>query len=163
MSSDPRLVPALIAVISAAMLGAALISQFVFGLEPCRLCLWQRWPYVATIALGVIGAALPGTAWLRHICVALAGAAFLVGAGLAGFHVGVEYGWWQGLPGCAAPALEKGMSVEEVRKLLEARSRVVPCDEPAFTFLGVSMAGYNLAASLGLAAATIWALTTRRA
>lgn len=163
MSSDPRLVPALIAVVSALALATALVAQYVFGLEPCRLCLWQRWPYAAAIALGAVGAGVPGVRWLRQGCVALAGAAFLVGAGLAGFHVGVESGWWQGLPGCAAPALEKGMSVEEVREVLEARSRVVPCDEPAWTFLGVSMAGYNLALSLGLTAATVWALAARRA
>jgi disulfide bond formation protein DsbB len=86
-----------------------------------------------------------------------------VGAAIAGFHAGVEYGFWEGLPGCTAPGIEKGMSVEEVKELLAARTNVVPCDEPAWSFLGISMAGYNMLVSLALAAAAIWALATRRA
>jgi disulfide bond formation protein DsbB len=163
MSSDPRLASGAIALASAVVLGMALISQYVFGLEPCQLCLWQRWPYVATIALGILGVIFFGMPPVRQVCVALAGAAFLVGAGIAGFHAGVEYGWWEGLPGCSVPAIEKGMTVEEVKKLLASRTNVVPCDEPAWTLLGLSMAGYNVLVSLALAAATIWALATRRA
>jgi disulfide bond formation protein DsbB len=135
------------------------VAQYGFGLEPCALCLWQRYPYWAALGVGVVGTALAPVAWLRRASVALAALAFLAGAGIAGFHVGVEQGWWEGLPSCSAAVVREGMTVEELRQALEARSEVVPCDEPAFTFVGISMAGYNLIASAALAvgaAATLW-------
>jgi disulfide bond formation protein DsbB len=149
--------PALVALASAIVLGAAYISQYGFGLEPCALCLWQRYPYMATVALGVLGALGGGFAPVRRGSLQLAALAFLVGAGIAGFHVGVEQGWWEGLPSCSAPSMvSPDMSVEDLRRALEQRAQVVPCDEPAFTLLGVSMAGYNLLTSLLLAAGTLW-------
>jgi disulfide bond formation protein DsbB len=129
--------------------------QYGFGLEPCRLCLWQRWPYVAALALGLLGAAAPG--WARW-AVGLAGLAFLTGAGIAGFHAGVEYGWWEGLPGCAGEGLSGGVTMEDLQGALAGEDRVVPCDEPAFVFAGLSMAGWNFVLSLGLAAVSLAAL-----
>lgn len=154
-----RLIPGLVALLSAGALAAAYVAQYGFGLEPCALCLWQRYPYWAALAIGVLGTAAAPVPWLRRASVALAGLAFLAGAGIAGFHVGVEQGWWEGLPGCSGQVVREGMSIEELQQALEARGEVVPCDEPAFTFAGISMAGYNLIASAALAAgagASLW-------
>ena len=147
----PARAPLLLALAAACVLGAAYIAQYGFGLDPCRLCLWQRHPYMAAIALGLLGAGLASRPAHRRGVLAALALTFLAGAGMAGFHVGVEQGWWAGLPGCSTPAIEKGMSVEDLRAVLEARTQVVPCDEPAWTLLGISMAGYNAAVALGLA------------
>lgn len=162
-AKSPPLVPLAILLASLAVLGAALVSQFGFGYQPCQLCLWQRWPYVATILLGFAGALLAGRPQVRRATVALAGLAFLTGAGIAAFHAGVEYGWWQGLPGCAGAGIGDRVSVGELQAALKGETRVVPCDEPAFTVLGLSMAGWNFVASLLLAGGTAWALVTRKA
>jgi disulfide bond formation protein DsbB len=154
-------IPALIALASVAVLGSAYVAEYGFGLQPCALCLWQRYPYMATIALGGLGVMAAAWPLGRRLCVALAGAAFLAGAGVAGFHVGVEQGWWEGLASCSAPVIEPGMSVEELREVLAARSDVVPCDEPAWTLFGLSMAAYNLLVSLVLAGGTGMALSRR--
>ena len=166
MSFDPTrrplwAVPAAVALVSAAVLATAYVSQYVFGLQPCTLCLWQRYPYMATIVLGLIGAAVSHRPTARRASVFLAAATFMAGAGMAGFHVGVEQGWWEGLPGCSMPAIDKDMSVADLRRALEARSEVVPCDEPAWTFFGISMAGYNALVSLLLAAGSLVALGRR--
>src|SRR5690606_26210528 len=109
-------------------------------------CVYQRWPYVATIALGLAGFALarrhPAAA---RIALGLAGLTFLVGGGIAGFHVGVEQGWWQGTSGCGAPASGTGggaMTLEQLRAQVLA-APVVRCDEVPWSLLGISMAGYN--------------------
>jgi len=157
-ATPPARAPLLVALAAAAILGAAYIAEYGFGLEPCRLCLWQRYPYMAAVGLGLTGALLAARPRVRRGLLALAALAFVVAAGLAGFHVGVEQGWWPGLPGCSAPAIRQGMSVAELRAVLEAHTQVVPCDEPAWTFLGLSLAAYNLLAALALAAATALAL-----
>jgi disulfide bond formation protein DsbB len=156
-----RLVPALIALFSAIALATAYVAQYGFGLEPCALCLWQRYPYWATLAIGVLGTAAGPMPWLRKASAVLAALAFLAGAGIAGFHVGVEQGWWEGLPGCSGQVVREGMTVAELQQALEARTEVVPCDEPAFTLAGISMAGYNLIASAALAVGTAAALRRR--
>ena len=161
MNAWIRHAPALIVAASAATLGAALVSQYFFGLLPCILCLWQRWPYVATIALGALAMPL----WRRGGDVgpwlmALAGFAFLIGGGIAVFHVGVEQHWWQGTAECGgAPAAR---TLEELRAQLIGRP-VVRCDEAQFRFLGLSMAGWNVLASSAFAAFSLAAAKRRLA
>jgi len=143
--------PAFVALASAVVLGTALASQYIGGLRPCELCFWQRYPYWATIALGVIGvAAVRRSAKLAASLVALAGLVFLVGAGIGFFHVGVEHHWWAGTSTCGAFDASD-TSLEALRQRL-MNPPLVRCDEPAFVLLGISMAGYNMLVSLALAA-----------
>ncbi|SDG26238.1 Disulfide bond formation protein DsbB [Limimonas halophila] len=162
-SEQDRLALIGLAAVSAAALIFAFVGQYGFGLEPCTLCVWQRYPHGAAIAAAAIGALAAPAGWPRRAALVICALVFLTGAGIAGFHVGVEQGWWEGLPGCAAPTIDPDMSAEELRAVLEAREQVVPCDEPAFVFLGVSMAGWNLLLSLALVAAAAWAAIRRTA
>lgn len=129
---------------SAAVLGAALWFQYVVGLAPCPMCIWQRWPHVAAIALGAAAAALG-----LRAAAALGAFAMLIGAGLGVFHAGVEQGWWQGPSTCAAPAVGD-LSTEELLARIMA-APMVRCDEIPWAFAGVSMAGWNAVLSLALA------------
>ncbi|MFQ5773965.1 MAG: disulfide bond formation protein B [Kiloniellaceae bacterium] len=152
----PRLVPALIVAVCLGALGTAWISQVWGGLQPCVLCVYQRYAYGGALVFGLAGLALGPWPHARRLAVALAGLAFLTGAAIAFFHVGVEQHWWRGTAECHAPAFDPNVSIEELRKrLLEAR--FVPCDEVPWSLFGISMAGYNFLASLGLAAAGMWA------
>jgi disulfide bond formation protein DsbB len=140
---EPAKACLLLAVASGAILLGALSLQYLGGLPPCPLCIWQRWPYVAVIALGIAG-------WRRQPRAALgiAIAVLLGGAGLAAYHVGVEQGWWA-LPGsCVAGGGAE--SVEDLRRLLAEAPPA--CDQVSFTLAGLSLAGWNLVTSLGLAA-----------
>jgi disulfide bond formation protein DsbB len=126
-------------------LGSAFIAQYGFKLEPCVLCIWQRWPYAATILLGLLAVAVVRRGRPQATLVLLAALVFLVGAAIAFFHVGVEQHWWAGFAECSGPA--GGNSLEALRGQLIGRP-IVRCDEVAFRFLGVSMAGWNFLASL---------------
>lgn len=140
----------LIAAASALALASAYTAQYVFGLQPCALCVWQRWPYWAAAGLG-LAAALTIRRPLGLALVGLAGGLiFAAGAGLAGFHLGVEQGWWPGLSTCTGVGGTPD-SVEALRQQL-LNTPVVRCDEVAFSLFGVSIAGFNLIASLALAA-----------
>jgi len=142
---NPRALAALAAAGSAATLLAALGFQFIGGLAPCEMCVWQRWPHVAAIILGALAAAL---GW--RAAMALGAVAMLIGAGLGVMHVGVEQHWWTGITTCSAPPVG-GLSTEELLAQIMA-APLVRCDEIAWSLLGVSMAGWNAILSLALAA-----------
>jgi disulfide bond formation protein DsbB len=135
---------------SLALFLGALYFQYVVGLLPCVMCLWQRWPHRIAIALAVLGLAIPNAiiAWLGA-------ASALVGAGLALLHTGVERAWWDGPQVCGASAAQDlgSLSVDE---LFDTTSgpQLVLCNEAAWHFLGLSMASWNGLICLALAA--IW-------
>lgn len=149
----PGLVCLLLAGASAAMLAGAFAFQYIGGLAPCVLCIWQRWPYAAVIALGFIGAGLASGAKpsgpLLGTIIAVAALALFVDAGIAGFHVGVEQHWWEGTRACVGATGGAG-SPEEVLADLLSKTKVVRCDEVAWSLAGISMAGYNMMIALGL-------------
>lgn len=145
---DSRLPVLLLMLASAGTLLAALFFQYVVGLAPCVLCIWQRWPYVAVLALGAAALALGRGRGLRAALLALSGLVLLAGAGIAFFHVGVEQQWWAGTPGCGVTATAG--SVDALRAQILA-APVVRCDQVSWSLFGISMAGYNVLISAALA------------
>ncbi len=152
----PRVVPALVVAVSLGALAAALASQVWGDLLPCVLCIYQRYAYLGAAAFGLLGLIAGPRTGARRAAVALAGLAFLTGAAIAAFHVGVEQQWWRGTAGCHAPAFDPNAAIAELRKQL-LETNFVPCDEVQWALFGISMAGYNVLASLGLALASFWA------
>lgn len=141
---------------SCIVLGFALVSQYGFGLHPCELCYWQRWPYRIVIGISLLAAVIAGfRPRMSYALLASCALVFLAGAGIAGFHVGVEYKWWDGLAACSQNAIPKNATLEELRAIV-SRLPVTPCDAPAATFMGLSMAAYNFMASLVLAGASFY-------
>lgn len=130
------------------MLGAAFVVQFAFGFAPCTLCVWQRWPYVLVITAACVGLLRPRRLLLECIIAAYGGAALL-----AGYHSGVEWGWWRFESACSGSAAAS--SLEALEEMLKA-APLVRCDEPAFTLAGLSMAAWHLLAALMLVGVTVW-------
>ena len=142
-----RRIGLLLACASAAMLGGAFWFQYVEGLAPCPLCLAQRWAHAASLALGLL-TALVATRATAPLLLGLAGLAFLAGAGIAGYHVGVEQHWFESAFCGAGDAV--AATVEDLKALLW-ETEVARCDEIAWSLLGISMAGWNLIVSVILA------------
>ena len=143
---------------SIASLLGAYGSQIFGGLHPCVLCLYQRIPYAFVIALGLVIFILEarGRGGLTRWAMILAGAAFLAGGGIAIFQVGVEQQWWQGTESCV------GASGANTLAELKAQIMVSPvtrCDEIPWSLFGISMAGYNVVASLALSSFSFFAAT----
>lgn len=147
---------------SAGLLIAALGFQYLGGLDPCPMCIWQRWPHLAAAAAAILFlAVLP----LRFVAF-LGFAAAATAAGLGLFHAGVEQGWWQGPTGCSGI----DTSAEAAAPLLllpgdpGADAPLPPrCDEIPWSFAGLSMAAWNAVVSLGLAMLWIAAFFGRKA
>ncbi|OUS17267.1 disulfide bond formation protein B [Rhodospirillales bacterium 47_12_T64] len=152
---------ALLAIASSAMvLGGALAFQYIGGLYPCVLCMYQRWAYVAAAGFAFIAWALRKSTALASLTLGACSLSFLGGAGIAAFHVGVENGWWQGTSECQGDALDLSLSADDLANQL-LNQPIVRCDVAPWDMFGISMAGYNVAISLGLAIICIWALKTK--
>ena len=141
---------------SAVVLGAALSSQYLGGLVPCELCILQRWPWAVAITISIVALFVAHDPSLRWVALVL-GLVFLVGTGFAFYHLGVEQHWFAGPSACTASAAAP-TTLEEMRQRILS-TQVVRCDAVQWSFYGVSLAGWNLLASLAMAvicAAVFW-------
>ena len=123
------------------------------------MCLWQRWPHLAAILLG--GLALLSTG-MQRIVLACAGAlAALTTASIAAFHTGVERKWWDGPASCSGGNSLSGLGVDDLLPTATDVPALVMCDDLTPFLLGLTMANWNMLASLGLA--LIWLSAIKRA
>lgn len=141
---------------SAGLLAAAFAFQYLGGLAPCKLCIWQRWPHAVAVAIGLLALALASPGRLLPAAGALAVA---VAAGLGVYHTGVERGWWQGPDTCTSGAIG-GLSPADLLAQIEA-APIVRCDEVPWEMLGLSMASWQAVAATALA--LVWLAALRRA
>jgi disulfide bond formation protein DsbB len=133
-----------------ALLGGALGSQYLGGLNPCEMCYWQRWPHAAAIGLAALSFTAPARTPRSRTLVLLAALAIAVSGAIGVFHAGVELGVWEGVTRCTATG---AVTLQDIMK-----TPLVRCDQVQWSLLGISMAGWNAILSLGGAAA-IAALT----
>jgi disulfide bond formation protein DsbB len=133
------------------LLGGALGSQYLGGLHPCEMCYWQRWPHAAAILLAGGAFVVPARS---RLLTALAALAIAVSGAIGLFHAGVELGWWEGLTRCTAGG---ALSLDELMNV-----PLVRCDQVQWSWLGISMAGWNAILSLGSAVVIAGLLARRR-
>lgn len=139
------------ALLSALILGFVFVGQYGFDMHPCKLCLMQRWPYGLALVLGVVLFFMHGNKNIGMLLLGLLALVFLFNAGLAFFHLGVEYHWWTFASDCTANAIKPKATVDELLAALRA-APTVRCDERTPFLFGMTMAFYNVLVCLGLAA-----------
>ena len=139
--------------VPAALLAGALGSQYLGGLHPCEMCHWQRWGHYAALALALLSFALRSQPDKGRSFVWLAALAILSSGITGAYHAGVELDVFEGFTQCttSGPA-----SLADIMA-----APLVRCDEVQFSFLGVSMAGWNAIISTGSALVILW-LSLRR-
>ncbi len=138
-----RFLTILAALGSAALLLGAFGFQYLGGLAPCKMCLWQRYPHAIAIGIGALAAFIP-FAFLRY----LGALAALTTAGVGAYHAGVEWKWWQGPTSCTSSPINDLSPQELMAQILAAP--ITRCDDIAWEMLGLSMAGWNAVISFGL-------------
>lgn len=140
---------------STALLLTAIGFEYLGGLAPCELCEEQRWWHAGAIVYGVLVMFLG-----HHRLGGIAYGAGLICLGMTAafgfYHVGVEQGWWAA--SCGAQSLS-GDSIYDLRQQLEA-APIVKCNEVSWSLAGLSMAGWNVIASLGVAVLSAAVLIT---
>jgi disulfide bond formation protein DsbB len=133
---------------------SALGFEHIGGYVPCALCLLQRDPYYIGVPLGLFAIL---AAWLRlppivtKALIALIVLAMLIGAGLGVYHSGVEWRFWEGPASCStsvnAVSQNAGSLLDDINK-----QHGPSCTDATLRVLGLSFAGWNVIASLALAA-----------
>ena len=126
------------------LLGGALGSQYIGGLHPCEMCYWQRWPHGAAIVLAAAAFTASAASARSRTLTALAALAIATSGAIGVYHAGVEAGVFEGLTTCTTSTVR---SLEDIMNV-----PLVRCDQVQWSFLGISMAGWNAIVSLGGAA-----------
>jgi disulfide bond formation protein DsbB len=157
LSRQPTAAATVVAVVGAATILGAYFFQYVFGLSPCPLCLDQRIAYYVSIPLAVVIALAAG--WnvprrLLAVGLGIIALAMLFNAGLALYHAGVEWKWWEGPRECSGPLTDLNAGGDLLSSLQNLT--LVRCDEAAWRFLGLSLAGYDVLISAALAVVAAW-------
>lgn len=129
------------------LLGGAYLSEYGFGLYPCEMCWWQRYPHFVALGLALLASIRPP----HRLLLGLAALALAVSGAIGAFHAGVEYGWWEGITACTAAPFAAGG--DPMAAILNAR--VVRCDVAPWTLFGISLAGWNFLFSTASALAIV--------
>ncbi len=150
-------------VLSLATRAGAWFFDYVLKLAPCPLCLEQRIPYHIIIPLSLLLAIAALARAPRSLlivgfaAIAIAAACNIV---LGTYHAGVEWHWWAGPADCSGPLTDLrtgGSLLDQLHAV-----HVVRCDQAAWRFLGLSLAGYNVLISLVLAIVAGFGLSAAR-
>lgn len=129
----------------ALLLGGAYVSQYGFGLYPCEMCWWQRYPHFAALALALAAFMVKGPA-AQRLFAALAALAIMTSGVIGAFHAGVEYGWWEGVTACTSAVGGGGDIMDAIMN-----APLIRCDIAPWTLMGISLAGYNFLLSASAA------------
>ena len=145
--------------VPAALLAGAFGSEIFGGLYPCEMCWWQRYAHFAGLVLALLSLALRKAPDRGRSFVWLAALAILTSGGIGVYHAGVEAKIFEGFTQCTS-STSAGLSSDELLKQIMA-APIVRCDDIQFSFLGISMAGWNAILSILAALSILW-LSLRR-
>ena len=123
----------------------AYIIEYGLGHEPCRLCVYQRFPYILSILL-ILSVLLIKKNVKIHLLVL--GMISLSGAVLAFYHFGIEQGFFNESAVCESQNLQEGLTKQDV--LEQLKQNTVSCKDVNFTLFGLSLASINAIVSFVL-------------
>ena len=128
---------------SLALIIGAYYFEYIGGFSPCKLCFWQRYPHFLNILI------LPIFYLFQMRSLILIGmVSMLISTVLAFYHVGVEQKYWVGPNSCTNSSIE-GLTTDQLLDQI-MNAPLVRCDEIAWEFIGISMAGWNVLISFCL-------------
>jgi len=131
----------IIFIISLLSLLIALYIEFFLGYRPCKLCIYQRIPYLIAIFLTLLGISYSKNLVWLYALLLIFFSSFL----LSGYHFGIEQEIFKEFSGCTGNSLNI-IDKNELLKLLN--SEVNSCKKVDFRIFGLSLATINFLLSL---------------
>ena len=132
----------LLLTISISLIGAFVI-QYWLGHQPCRLCIYQRIPYILSIFLIIELIFFKKNEKTTLLLLSLI---FIIGAALAFYHLGIEQGFFSESFVCESKDFSENLSKEQLLKQL--KQNTLSCKDVSFKILGLSLASINSIFSL---------------
>ena len=119
----------------------ALYVEHVLQYKACKLCLYQRVPYIAAIFVS-----FAGYNYFKNDKILIAiFIIFIISALISGYHYGIENNIFEEFSGCSAGTLD----IINKKELLESlNNNITSCKDVNFKLFGVSLAGLNFLSSL---------------
>ena len=125
----------------------AFIIEYKLGHQPCKLCIYERVPYLLSILL-IIKILLFKN--YEKITLLILSLVFIFSSGLAFYHFGIEQGFFKETLACATENLSETLSKEEI--LDQLKQNTIGCKDVSFKILGFSLASINTIFSILLSA-----------
>ena len=122
---------------------SAFIIEYGLGHKPCKLCLYQRYPYYISILLLTSVFVLKRNIRIHFLILSIV---FFLGAIVAFYHFGIEQGFFEESTVCETKNLNQVLSKEDLLKQL--KQNTISCKDVTFRFLGLSLASINTIFSL---------------
>ena len=119
----------------------ALYVEYILGYKACKLCLYQRVPYIIAIFISFIGYNYFKNDKILILIIII----FSVSAVVAGYHFGIENNIFEEFSGCTADSLK---IIDKSELLKSLNNNIVSCKNVDFKLFGLSLAGLNLILSL---------------
>lgn len=164
MRLTPKTYPLLALLLSGGLLGGAYFFQYVLGYPPCQMCYWQRYVHFAVLALAALALTVPSFNFYKpKVWAAFIVLAFLGSAALAFWHAGVEWKWFPAPQTCSTANVNIDFSSEDLLGSMSDKIKPPSCADAVWHFLGLSMAGWNMTASLFGAVIGVFAIRNRHA
>tara|TARA_B100000941_G_scaffold219314_1_gene161992 strand:- start:1097 stop:1576 length:480 start_codon:yes stop_codon:yes gene_type:complete len=120
---------------------SAIYVEYIIGAKPCKLCLYQRFPYILSIFLSFFAYIFQNKRFWIYLIIFN----FLISFFLSIYHVGIENNIFPEFSGCTV----ENLSVVDKELLLETLNDITPnCKDVTFTIIGLSLATINAIISL---------------
>ena len=132
---------------------SALYIEYILQYQPCKLCIYQRLPYLAAIFVSFIGFNYSNNDQILIVITMI----FALSAIISGYHFGIENNIFDELSACVNNSLD----ISNKSKLLESLNQSMPvnCKDATFKILGVSLAAINTILSVLIVIFSIRTLT----
>lgn len=137
-----------ICVVSMIALISAFGAEYFMDAAPCKLCILERYPYVALIILSLPPLFMILQPNMIRLILLQSALILIIGVVLSAYHVGVEQHFWN-LPSLCHSHISKGATIQELLHSIMAQD-MPSCDQVTFSILGLSMASWNLLLSIAL-------------
>jgi disulfide bond formation protein DsbB len=125
----------------------AYIIQYVFGHQPCNLCLIERIPYIFSII--IVSVCLFSNKF-EKITLIILSLTFFAATLLSFYHFGIEQGFIQESLVCGLNNTSNELTKENL--LNQLKEMPVSCKDVTFKIFGLSLATFNILISLILSA-----------
>jgi len=116
------------------------ILQYEYGILPCKICIWQRWPHIFNIFIALI---IISSSSIPNYIMVLGLINMFLAFILALYHYGLEQNLWDNVFSCSGEIKFNGLSTEEILKNLN-NTPIKTCEIEAWNFLNLSLTGWNM-------------------